>query len=73
MLLCHLDKYKDLHLRRKIVGLGLSSFPVGVQSNLRQAVKKFLFPTQSNITFICRKFCYTGDIKTLSTVFITKL
>lgn len=61
MLLCHLDKYKDLHLRRKIVGLGLSSFPVGVRSNLRQAVKKSLFPTQPNVTFICRKFCYAGD------------
>ena len=53
--------------------LGLSSFLVGVQSNLRQAVKKSLFPTQANVTFICRKFCYARDIETLSTVFITKL
>lgn len=35
-----LRQVQRLVLKEKIVGLGLSSFPVGVQSNLRQAVKK---------------------------------
>lgn len=35
-----LRQVQRLVLEEKIVGLGLSSFPVGVQSNLRQAVKK---------------------------------
>lgn len=39
----------------------------------RQAVKELLLPTQSNVTFICRKFCYVGDVEAFNTVFITKL
>lgn len=67
-----LRQVQRLVLEEKIVGLGLSSFPVGVQSNLRQAVKKSLFPIQSNATFICRKFCYARDTESLSSAFITK-